>query len=323
MSNFKNVAPTGIVLAPAQNQVIQFTDEAGDAIQISQQDVLQYICPNATAQEVTFYLELCRSQRLNPFKREAFLIKYGTSPASMVTAEIVFERRANAHPDYEGMSHGIVFLDSNGVVNRRNGTAVYKSLGERLIGAWCEVYRRGRKPILSEVALEEYDKHQGLWKTKAATMVDKCCKAVALREAFPSEFQGLFVTEEIGVAPSVNEIHAEVMPVENTATSDQEPVYDTVVATPEQQATFNEIVANLASLRDKEPSEVAMAVLKSKAVAATGYVVGNEMAPEQLEVAITQAQAWRDKAYSERAEEMGITVVDEETDELFDTDVDF
>ncbi|MBQ1840130.1 MAG: hypothetical protein II128_02205, partial [Atopobiaceae bacterium] len=64
MSNFKT--PTGIVLAPAQNQVIQFTDEAGDAIQISQQDVYQYICDKATPQEVVFFMELCRSQRLNP-----------------------------------------------------------------------------------------------------------------------------------------------------------------------------------------------------------------------------------------------------------------
>lgn len=39
MSNFKNGAPSGIVLAPAQNQVIQFRDEAGTEIQISQQDV--------------------------------------------------------------------------------------------------------------------------------------------------------------------------------------------------------------------------------------------------------------------------------------------
>ena len=87
MSNFKT--PTGIVLAPAQNQVIDFVDDAGTNIQISQQDVYQYICDKATPQEVVFFMELCRSQRLNPFKREAFLVKYGSSPASMITAEVV------------------------------------------------------------------------------------------------------------------------------------------------------------------------------------------------------------------------------------------
>ena len=104
MSNFKNGAPSGIVLAPAQNQVIRFRDEAGTEIQISQQDVLAYICDKATPQEVVFFMELCRSQKLNPFKREAYLVKFGNSPAQMITAEIVFERRANAHPDYKGIT---------------------------------------------------------------------------------------------------------------------------------------------------------------------------------------------------------------------------
>lgn len=323
MSNFKNVAPTGIVLAPAQNQVIQFTDEAGDAIQISQQDVLQYICPNATAKEVVFFMELCRSQRLNPFKREAYLVKYGNSAASLVTAEVVFERRANANPNYLGMEHGVVYMNANGEIKKREGTATYKVAGEKLIGGWARVHRKDRTDSYAEVSLDEYNRNQSVWKTMPGVMVSKCAKATALRLAFPSDFQGLYLSEEMGVAPDITEIHAEVVPEENAHVSEQEPVYDAIVATPEQQATFNEIVANLASLRDKEPSEVAMAVLKSKAVAATGYVVGNEMAPEQLEVAITQAQAWLDKAYSERAEEMGITVVDEETGELFDTDVDF
>ena len=304
MSNFKQ-APTGIVLAPAQNQVIQFTDEAGDAIQISQQDVYQYICDKATPQEVVFFMELCRSQRLNPFKREAFLVKYGSGPASMITAEVVFERRANAHPSYKGMEHGIVYLDRNGEVRKREGTATYKAAGEVLIGGWARVHRSDRTDSYAEVSLDEYNKNQSVWKTMPGTMIDKCARAVALRLAFPSDFQGMYISEEMGAAPDVTEVHAEVVSDTHADASEsqQEPISDPVYPSKESVDEFNELVSDLASLRDKEPGEVALAVLKSKALASTGYVMGTDMTADQMEVATNLVKAWLAKAQEPTYEE--------------------
>jgi phage recombination protein Bet len=296
MSNFKS-APTGMVLAPAQNQVIQFTDESGDAIQISQQDVYQYICDKATPQEVVFFMELCRSQRLNPFKKEAFLIKFGGNPASMITAEVVFERRANAHPSYRGMEHGVVYLDRNGEIRKREGTATYRAAGETLIGGWACVHRSDRKDAYAEVSLDEYNKNQSVWKTMPGVMISKCAKATALRLAFPSDFQGMYLSEEMGVAPDITEVHAEM--VSDAPESQQQPEYGPETPTPEQQSTFNELVANLASLRDADQGDVAMAVLRSKSVAATGYSVGDDMTAAQMDAAIAQARAWVDKAAPE------------------------
>ena len=303
MSNFKQ-APTGIVLAPAQNQVIQFTDEAGDAIQISQQDVYQYICDKATPQEVVFFMELCRSQRLNPFKREAFLVKYGSGPASMITAEVVFERRANAHPSYKGMEHGIVYLDRNGEVRKREGTATYKAAGEVLIGGWARVHRSDRSDSYAEVSLDEYNKNQSVWKTMPGTMIDKCARAVALRLAFPSDFQGMYISEEMGAAPDVTEVHAEVLPDNpmDAPESQQEPIPDPVYPSKESVDEFNGIVAELASLRDKDSGEVALAVLKSKALADAGYQMGTDITAAQMDVALRLAKSWLAKAV-ETAEE--------------------
>lgn len=304
MSNFKS-APTGIVLAPAQNQVIQFTDEAGDSIQISQQDVYQYICDKATPQEVVFFMELCRSQRLNPFKREAFLVKYGSNPASMITAEVVFERRANAHPSYKGMEHGIVYLDHNGEVRKREGTATYKAAGEVLIGGWARVHRSDRTDSYAEVSLDEYGKNQSVWKTMPGVMISKCAKAVALRLAFPSDFQGMYISEEMGVAPDVTEVHAEVVSDTHADApeSQQEPISDPVYPSKESVDEFNELVSDLASLRDKEPGEVALAVLKSKALASTGYVMGTDMTADQMEVATNLVKTWLAKAQEPTYEE--------------------
>lgn len=299
MSNFKT--PTGIVLAPAQNQVIDFVDDAGTKIQISQQDVYQYICDKATPQEVVFFMELCRSQRLNPFKREAFLVKYGSSPASMITAEVVFERRANAHPSYTGMEHGVVYLDANGNICKREGTATYKAAGEVLIGGWARVHRGDRNDSYAEVSMDEYGKGQSVWKTMPGVMISKCAKAVALRLAFPSDFQGMYISEEMGVAPNVTEVHAEVMPDMPTDApeSQQEPILGPVYPSKEQVDEFNNIVAELAAVRDKEIGDVTLAVLKSKALASTGYAMGTDMTADQMDVAIRLVQTWLAKAYQD------------------------
>lgn len=199
------------MIAPAQNKSIKFVDDSGNAIVVNQQDVMQYICPTATEQEVVFFMELCRAQRLNPFIKEAYLVKYKGGPASMITAEIVFERRANAHPDYEGMECGVVYMDRDGNIQKREGTATYKVAGETLIGGWARVHRKGRSDSYAEVSLDEYDKGQSVWKTMPGVMIHKCAKGVALRLAFPSDFQGMYLEEEMGGAPSVIEVHDAVV----------------------------------------------------------------------------------------------------------------
>lgn len=294
-----------MVLAPAQNQVIEFFDESGDKIQISQQDVFQYICDKATPQEVVFFMELCRSQRLNPFKREAFLVKYGSNPASMITAEVVFERRANAHPSYKGMEYGVVFLDAKGNICKREGTATYKAANEVLIGGWARVHRGDRSDSYAEVSMDEYGKGQSVWKTMPGVMISKCAKAVALRLAFPSDFQGMYISEEMGVAPDVTEVHAEVVSdvPEDAPESQQEPILDPVYPSKESVDEFNNIVAELAAVRDKEIGDVTIAVLKSKALASTGYVFGADMTADQMDVAINLVRTWVAKAQEPTYEE--------------------
>ena len=246
-------------------------------------------------------MELCRSQRLNPFKREEFLVKYGSSPASMITAEVVFERRANAHPSYTGMEHGVVYLDANGNICKREGTATYKAAGEVLIGGWARVHRNDRSDSYAEVSMDEYNKNQSVWKTMPGAMIDKCARAVALRLAFPSDFQGMYISEEMGTAPNVTEVHAEVMPDMPTDApeSQQEPISGPVYPSKEQVDEFNNIVGELAAVRDKEIGEVTLAALKSKALASTGYAMGTDMTADQMDVAIRLVQTWLAKAYQD------------------------
>ena len=42
---------------------------------------------NVADQEVVMFIELCKAQHLNPFIREAYLIKFGNSPANIVVGK--------------------------------------------------------------------------------------------------------------------------------------------------------------------------------------------------------------------------------------------
>ena len=150
-------------------------------------------------------------------------------------------------------------------------------------------------------SMDEYGKSQSVWKQMPGVMISKCAKATALRLAFPSDFQGMYISEEMGTAPDVTEVHAEVMPDMPTDApeSKQEPILDPVYPSKDKVDEFNNIVAELAAVRDKEIGDVTIAVLKSKALASTGYVFGADMTADQMDVAIRLVQTWLAKAYQD------------------------
>lgn len=88
---------------------------------------------------------------------------------------------------------------------KRDGT-IYIKETEKLIGAWCTVYRKDwENPVSVEVNLDEYigRKKDGTvnanWTNKPVTMVTKVAKAQALREAFIEELEGMYEQEEVNV----------------------------------------------------------------------------------------------------------------------------
>lgn len=188
-------------VSPAQSTAIQFTDDHGDLITITSEDVRMHICPAADAKEVAYFMELCRAQRLNPFLNEAYLVKFQGRPAQIMVAHKALVKRAEAHPQYDGMEHGVVVL-RNGEVHHEQRGAVYAEAGEKLIGGWCKVYRKDRRmPIYAERSLKSMDKGQANWKSMPDLMIDKCAQAAALREAFPDELRSMYVQEEMGSVP--------------------------------------------------------------------------------------------------------------------------
>jgi phage recombination protein Bet len=180
-------------------------------VTLTDEIVKKYICPLATEQERYMFLQLCKGQNLNPFLREAYLIKYGSSPATMVVGKDTFIKRARSIQTYRGFKAGIIVISNKTVVYREGGMLIK---GEELIGGWAEVYRKDLDvPVRAEVSLEEYigkkkvyennkvvgEETNAQWSVKPATMIRKVALVQAHREAFPDQFEGLYSGEEMGI----------------------------------------------------------------------------------------------------------------------------
>ena len=177
-------------------------------IKLSPDIIRQYLVNGngkVTDQEVMMFLGLCKGQRLNPFIKEAYLIKYGdSSPATVVVSKDVFMKRAVKNPDFNGIESGVIVLSQDGDVIKKPGALYVKGV-EQLIGAWAKVYRKSwAHPLEVEVNYDEYvglvnGKPNRQWSSKPATMIVKVAKSQALREAFIEDLQGMYDDSEMNV----------------------------------------------------------------------------------------------------------------------------
>lgn len=169
-----------------------------------------------TTQELVMFINLCKFNGLNPWLKEAYCIKYGSEPATIVPAKDAFMKRAETNPDFDGYSAGLIIYETEtGELIYRDGSMLLEH--EKLVGGYAEVYRKDRShPYRAEVSFEEYAgrKKDGTlnrqWASKPATMIRKVALVQALREAFPSNLGGLYTAEEQGVDEPVDVDYTEV-----------------------------------------------------------------------------------------------------------------
>lgn len=184
------------------NEIVKVHADNGQEVQITPQDITKYICHNATQKEVALFLAHCKAHNLDPIgSKDAYLVKYGDAPASIITSYQVFNRRARKCPDYSGIKSGVVTLKDDGTVLHKQGSAHYPEVDGILIGGWAEVYVKGwEAPAYCEVSLKDYSTGKSSWKKFPGVMIEKVAKASAWRLAFPDEFSGMYTQEEMDQA---------------------------------------------------------------------------------------------------------------------------
>lgn len=196
----------------------------GENVTLSPNIVRNYLTNgngNVSDQEVAYFLNLCKYQKLNPLVKECYLIKYGNQPATMVTSKDALLKRAMRNPRYKGHEAGVIVrVKETGEIEHRVGSYVLDD--EELIGGWAKTYVDGYTvPVEAAVSFKEYAgyKNDGglnsMWSGKPGTMIRKTALVNSLREAFPDDLGGMYASEEVGV--DINE--AAMAPIE----IDQQP----------------------------------------------------------------------------------------------------
>ena len=180
-----------------------------------------------TDDEAINFMKLCQYQKLNPFLNDAYLVKYksyvdGKDPvASTIVSKEFFMKRAQENPDYDGIQAGIIVLRDGKPIDLEGS---FKLDADILVGGWAIVYLKTKKyPSVSRVSFTEYNTGKSTWKTKPLTMIRKVAEAQALREAFPKEFNGLYVEEEEGATFDRSNVVQDVKNDANKATGSTQP----------------------------------------------------------------------------------------------------
>lgn len=215
----------------------------GQQIKLTPQIVQDYLVGTTakiTLPEFKLFTELCKVRKLNPFLREAYLIKYSSNqPASIVVGKDAILKRAVLNPQYDGMKSGIMVTNGNNEIIERKGT--FKLPSEKLVGGWAEVYRKDwNNPIYCSVSLDEVMQKKGNgepnsnWSKQPATMVEKVAKVRALREAFVEDLAGMYEAEEMNVELPELKDEDKIIPQEEESVAEAD-----IVVEENQESTFN------------------------------------------------------------------------------------
>ena len=144
------------------------------------------------------FMMLCKAKGLNPFENDAYLVGYDGKDGpvfSLITSHQAFLKRAEQHPEYDGMQSGVVVEGADGEAIDREGDFTYKD--ELILGGWARVHFKTRRfPTYRRLSFASRVKDSPFWKNDPAGQIVKCAEADALRSSFPTLLGGLVAQEE-------------------------------------------------------------------------------------------------------------------------------
>lgn len=209
-------------VVPQEERMVEFKPFMEDeSIKLSVSIVQNMLCKPTrngavcSAGHAMRFIMLCRARKLNPFEGDAFIVGFDSKDGpefNLLTAHVAFLKRAEVHPNFDGMESGVVVRDGDGNVVEREGDFTFEN--EVLLGGWARVHVRDRKiPTYRKLKLGAHNKGRSVWLTDPAGMIVKCAEADALRSTFPNTLGGLYLDGELpeGVLDVVSKPAPEAM----------------------------------------------------------------------------------------------------------------
>lgn len=181
---------------------IQKTDPAKWENQIAL--VRSMVAKDATQPEFDLMLHMARTYGLDPLTKQIWLVKYGSSPASIFAGRDGFLEIGHRSGNFDGMDTKVEVVEQP--INRNGVVRPWQ------YRATCSVFCKDMKhPITVEVYEEEYTTGRNLWKDKTRTMIGKVAESQALRRAF--RISGLYSPEEMPEPDGERDITPEASPI--------------------------------------------------------------------------------------------------------------
>jgi len=160
---------------------VAYSDEKGQEIKLTGQDVVEYISTDSsvTEKEVFAFLNMCKYLKLNPFLKEIYLIKYKDSPATFVISYQTLLKRAEENKNFNGYETEV----KGEIPNMTARATVYRK--DRSYPVKITVnYSEAVKTVIDRQTKEL--RPTTMWKNMPEWMLRKVALARALKEAFPS-----------------------------------------------------------------------------------------------------------------------------------------
>lgn len=265
-----------------------------DPIRLSPNLVIRYLCKPTkqgylcTEEQATKFIMLCKARGLNPWEGDAHIVGYDTKDGpefNMITAHQAFLKRAEVHPQYDGMESGVTVKHTE-TEEVRDVEGDYIPEECVLVGGWARVHFKNRKiPIYRRLDVRTFDKGFAQWSSNKGGMIVKCAEADALRSSFPNSLGGMYMDGEMpttqaaeptaetpknGDAPARMSMRGgfrqtavartQPQPTADSPTDDSAPVQQQAPAqqpTPAGPPSWNEL-SNLGITRIDEPAGIAV-----------------------------------------------------------------
>lgn len=193
-----------------------------------------------TDKDVVKYIMLCKSQKLNPWEGDCYLLGFDgrNGPEfQMITSFSVLLKRAEGDPNYDGKASGVIVNPVKGGTIQEDRTGSFVPDGETLVGAWCRVYRKDRRLAEEKrIKLSSYNRRRSTWETMPEVMIVKCAEAAALRAAFPNKLGFAYLKEEFnGVKDVGGTVEIKEPVFTETVTPEPEPEPEPVKEEPAKE----------------------------------------------------------------------------------------
>lgn len=179
-------------------------------IELDVQQILDQFCAptrngfKPSVHDARAFMRLCEARGLNPWEGDAFLVGYDTDQGpkfSLITAHQAFLKRAEVHPDFDGMESGVVVQVGDELRDIPGDMAPPNA---RVVGGWARVHHKQKAiPTYRRLSLQVFAKNTNRWKIDPGGMICKCAEADALRSSYPTKLGGIYLRDELpdGDAP--------------------------------------------------------------------------------------------------------------------------